>query len=774
VNKPSKTTLKNQRDNEKPVDAVYCDAEVNGVPIYLILDSGSVGSVITKEFAQKVGLEISGPSKTNMIDIHGGKKRALGIIKDVPVTVKGRTITVDMEVTEAKEYTILVGNDWLDKVGGIIDYPNRLLAFQWDGMKCRTPITCWKRPEFQEGKPVGLEQNQQQKETPEETEETWDSEDEYESEPEDLEDKIYCAILGDDQTPLATVSEKEIAIGDRLEPKEYLEDLKMYTNTELINDKGLERHWKGPNAICWCDKVLETSQEKCDDCKLKHDDWELLKYMDEDMPDYHQPNTKVQLTESQQGRLDELLEQNQDLFVDNAQLLGRTDVEQHRVIVENEHPIRQKAYRVSPNENQFIDGEIRRMLDQGIIRPSKSPWTSPVVLVSKKNGKTRFCVDYRKLNSVTKKDAYSLPRIDEILDSMHNAKWFTSLDLASGYWQVGMDPRDRDKTAFITKQGTFEFNVMPFGLTNAPATFQRVMDKIFYEVKEKYVLVYLDDINIYSTSFEEHLEHLQDVFNRLRDAGLKLGPDKCHFCKRELGFLGHVISAEGIAPDPAKVDKVQNFPVPTNLTELRGFIGLASYYRRFIQDFAQIAAPMNKLLKKDTPYIWSKDCQKAFEFMKNALTSAPILRYPNFEEPFILYTDASYTGLGAVLAQKDEEGLEHVIAYASRSLDKAEQNYSATEIECLAAVWGMKYFRPYIYQSQFELVTDHSALKWMLNKADPNKRVARWLMAIMDYPYTVKHRAGKRHLNADALSRISTQTQGHQTHIEQPLNFKYE
>jgi hypothetical protein len=161
-----------------------------------------------------------------------------------------------------------------------------------------------------------------------------------------------------------------------------------------------------------------------------------------------------------------------------------------------------------------------------------------------------------------------------------------SLDLASGYWQVGMDPRDRDKTAFITKQGTFEFNVMPFGLTNAPATFQRVMDKIFYEVKEKYVLVYLDDINIYSTSFEEHLEHLQDVFNRLREAGLKLGPDKCHFCKRELGFLGHVISAEGIAPDPAKVDKVQNFPVPTNLTELRGFIGLASYYRRFIQDFA--------------------------------------------------------------------------------------------------------------------------------------------------------------------------------------------
>jgi hypothetical protein len=283
------------------------------------------------------------------------------------------------------------------------------------------------------------------------------------------------------------------------------------------------------------------------------------------------------------------------------------------------------------------------------------------------------------------------------------------------------------------------------------------MDKIFYEIKEKHVLVYLDDINIYSNTFDEHLKHLQDVFSRLRDAGLKLGPEKCHFCKTELTFLGHVISDKGIAPDPAKVEKVQNFSIPTNLTELRGFIGLASYYRRFIENFASITAPLNKLLKKDEPFNWTSECQHAFEFLKNALITAPILSYPDFEKPFILYTDASYNGLGAILGQLDEKGKEHVIAYASRSLDKAENNYAPTEIECLAAVWGMKYFRPYLYQTPFELVTDHSALKWMLNKPDPNKRMARWLMTLVDYPYTIKYKQGKRHNNADALSRLIPQ-----------------
>jgi hypothetical protein len=230
--------------------------------------------------------------------------------------------------------------------------------------------------------------------------------------------------------------------------------------------------------------------------------------------------------------------------------------------------------------------------------------------------------------------------------------------------------------------------------------------------------------------------------------------EKCQFCKKELAFLGHVINANGIQPDPGKVDKIKNFPIPTNITELRGFIGLASYYRCFIQDFAIIVAPMNNLLRKDIPYIWNEDCQSSFEILKEKLTTAPILTYPDFTKQFLLYTDASYKGLGAVLAQEDDNGNEHVIAYASRSLVGAEYNYAPTEIECLATVWAMKYFRPYIYLSEFTLITDHSALQWMINNPTPSKRMTHWIMTITDYPFKIQFRKGKKHQNADALSRI--------------------
>src|SRR5271155_2956486 len=252
---------------------------------------------------------------------------------------------------------------------------------------------------------------------------------------------------------------------------------------------------------------------------------------------------------------------------------------------------------------------------------------------------------------------------------------------------------------------------MPFGLTNASATFQRLMDHLFYDIKDKYILVYLDDINIFSTTFEEHLEHLKEILERFRQANLKLNMEKCHFCQKELIFLRHTISAEGILPDLTKVDKVKNFAVPINLTELRGFIGLASYYRRFIQDFSTIVEPMNRLLRKDTPYIWNENCQKAFNTLKEKLTTAPILIYPDFTKPFLLYTNASYQGLGAVLSQLDDEGHEHIIVYASHSLVGAEYNYAAIEIECLASIWAMKYFRPYIYLIEFTLITNHLALQ---------------------------------------------------------------
>ena len=242
------------------------------------------------------------------------------------------------------------------------------------------------------------------------------------------------------------------------------------------------------------------------------------------------------------------------------------------------------------------------MLEHKLIRPSDSPWTSPVVLVRKKNGKLRFCVDYRKVNAVTKKDAYSLPRIDEMLNALAGCSWFSTLDLASGYWQVAMDPRDREKTAFTTRYGIYEFNVMPFGLCNAPATFQRLMDHVYKGIAWKFVVVYLDDTIVYSRTFDEHLTHLKRVFNRIKQAGLRLNIEKCTFWMHQLPFLGHLISATGIAPDPQKVEAVQQIQPPKNLTALRSFLGLAGYYRQFIQNFSSIARPLNSLLQKDEPY----------------------------------------------------------------------------------------------------------------------------------------------------------------------------
>ena len=354
---------------------------------------------------------------------------------------------------------------------------------------------------------------------------------------------------------------------------------------------------------------------------------------------------------------------------------------------------------------------------------------------------------------MTEKDIYPLPVIDDILESFKGAKWFSSLDLASGYWQVAVKEEDRKKTAFITKSGLYEFNVMPFGLCNAPATFQRLMDKVMKKYLGKFVLVYLDDLTIYSKTFEEHVQHLSLIFQTLRDAQLKLNKDKCHFFLHVITFLGHEISWQGIRPDEEKLIKVKEFPRPTNLQTLRGFLGLASYYRKFIKDFSKRAKPLNHLLQKDIPFEWKSEQQKAFEWLKTQLITAPILRHPDFSQPFYLHTDASGTGLGAVLAQKDENKNEYAIAYASRSLNQAERNYSTTEQECLAVIWAVEHFKHYFGISPFFVVTDHSALKW-LRTTELKGRRARWILRLEPYNFTILHRAGKKHNNADTLSRL--------------------
>ncbi|GBM04785.1 Transposon Ty3-G Gag-Pol polyprotein [Araneus ventricosus] len=316
------------------------------------------------------------------------------------------------------------------------------------------------------------------------------------------------------------------------------------------------------------------------------------------------------------------------------------------------------------------------MVDNEIIEKSSGPWTSPIVLVKKKDGSTRFCVDYRKLNEITKIDSYPLPRIDNILDALNGSQWFTTRDLKSGYWQVEIRPEDREKTALTTGQGLWQFKVMPFGLCNAPATFERLMETVLRRLSSEACLVYLDDIIIVGRTFEEYLNNLRKVFQRLQKANLKLNLKKCRFFQKEVTYLGHVISAEGVKTDPDKIKAVVDWPHPETVHDLRSFLGLCTYYRRFVKNFSTIARPLHKLTEAKSNFNWTEECEKSCNSLKRALTSSPILTYPWTDKDFILDTDANNEGIGAVLSQNIGNE-ERVIAYFSKSLDP----WSSCEIQ---------------------------------------------------------------------------------------------
>lgn len=472
----------------------------------------------------------------------------------------------------------------------------------------------------------------------------------------------------------------------------------------------------------------------------------------------------TELTMMEREQLYLLLEKYADIFAYDSMDLGRTSKLKHSIHTGDARPIRQRVRRLPLHKRAEVRSLLEDMLKKNVIQPSSSPWASPIVLVRKKNGSTRFCVDYRKLNAVTRKDAYPLPRIDETLDTLGSSKWFSTLDLISGYWQVELNPNDQEKTAFCTPEGHFEFRVLPFGLCNAPATFQRLMDLVLAGLQWSSCLVYLDDVIVVGRSFQEHLKNLQSVFERLRGAGLKLQPGKCQLLRKKVHYLGHVISRDGVSTDPSKTEKVSNWPTPTSSRDVQQFLGLASYYRRFVRDFATIAKPLHRLTERTADFCWTPQCQDAFEELRSRLVSAPVLAFPDYSREFILDTDASDTGIGAVLSQMQSDGTERVIAYASRVLTKAERRYCVTRRELLAAVTFVNHFRPYLLGKRFTLRTDHGSLTWLRNFREPEGQLARWLERLEEYDFDVVHRKGKRHGNADALSRLPCSQCGRMCH----------
>ena len=471
------------------------------------------------------------------------------------------------------------------------------------------------------------------------------------------------------------------------------------------------------------------------------------------------------LTSDQVHQLNQLLEKHRVAFSQNDRDYGHTTTVTHCIPTGEAYPVKQRHRRIPPHVFQEVKQHVQDLVAQGVLKESCSPWASPAVVVMKKDGSVRFCCDYRKLNNVTHRDAYPLPRVEESLDALGHAQVFSSLDLTAGYFQVAVAEQDQEKTAVTTPFGLYQWTRMPFGLCNAPATFQRLMGAVLGDLAFEVLLVYLDDVLVFSRDFESHLEKLDLVLGRLREHGLKLKPQKCFLLRSEVKFLGHVVSAEGVRVDMEKVRALEDWPAPRSVKEVRQVVGFMSYYRRFVPGFAQLAKPLHALMGKEkkgaakatlAQFFWSEECQAAFDSLRKCLTAPPILAYPDLSLPFIVTTDGSGLGLGAVLSQT-QEGVERVIAFASRGLrgsERNDRNYSAFKLELLALKWAVtEKFRDLLLYAKFTVITDHNPLRY-LETANLSAVEERWVAQLAEFNFEVHYKPGRMNQNADVLSRI--------------------
>nr|ATA66765.1 Pol [Haliotis discus hannai] len=475
------------------------------------------------------------------------------------------------------------------------------------------------------------------------------------------------------------------------------------------------------------------------------------------------------VTDEQKKLGEDLLKKYSDIFSTGDLDIGHYTEVKHRIELTDNTPFKQRHRRIPPSMFQEVKDHLQQLLACGIIRRSHSPWASNVVLVRKADNSLRMCIDFRSLNRRTVKDAYALPRIEDIFDRLAGSKFFTVLDMKSGYHQIEVDEQHKARTAFtVGPLGFYEYNRLPFGLVNAPATYQRQMEHMLGELHLEICMIYLDDLIVFSDSFEEHLLRLEKIFQRLRESGLKLAAKKCDFFQEQVKFVGHIVSADGIQTDPAKIEKIVNWPTPKNSEEVRQFLGFAGYYRKYVKNFSRIARPLSELLpptvKKKQPYkkntdsrtkwIWGQQQSAAFQQLKDVLSSPPILGYADYALPFEVHTDASSHGLGAVLYQ-EQDGHKRVIAYASRGLNKAEKNYPAHKLEFLALKWSVtEKFYDYLYGHNFTVMTDNNPLTYVLTSAKLDATGHRWLAALSSFNFDIKYRPGKSNADADALSRL--------------------
>ena len=445
-----------------------------------------------------------------------------------------------------------------------------------------------------------------------------------------------------------------------------------------------------------------------------------------------------------------------DLFYnDQRGLTEATGLAPMRIETTGE-PIYQRPYRAALTKRHIIEEAIDEMLADGVIEPSRSPWASPVLLTPKKGGEWRFCVDYRAVNAITKKDRFPLPYIQDIFDTVGVGRVFSTLDLKSGYWQLPVAEADREKTAFVCHRGQYQYNRVSFGLTNAPAHFQRAMNQVLAPLLGVCVLVYIDDIVVFSKTPTEHMRHLQAVFDLLRGYNLQLKRSKCEFGKTQVELLGYRINARGIAPLPEKTEAIEHLPPPRDVGAVRRFLGMANFYRQCVPDYARVAEPIVRLTRKGVEFEWTAAQERAFAALKALLVSPAVMAHPDVRRPYKLFTDACDHAIGGILCQVDDEGIERVVQYISHQLNPVQRRWATIEKEAYAVVYALQKLRPYLLGAEFVVYTDHKPLKSLFTREMNNTKIQRWSVLLAEYGATIEYRKGKNNIRADMLSRITS------------------
>ena len=472
---------------------------------------------------------------------------------------------------------------------------------------------------------------------------------------------------------------------------------------------------------------------------------------------YGSPSGRDRHTMAAQTELDRWAREFPQVFAADGTPNGCTDAVTLTIDTGDHPPIAQRPYRLPLTKRRIVDAEVDAMLAEGVIEPSTSAWGSPITLQPKKDGSICFCVDYRRLNAVTKKDAHPLTNIQDIFDTLSGATIFSTLDLKSGYWQVKVAPDSIAKTAFICHRGLFQFRRMPFGLCNAPGVFQRLMNGVLAPYLGRFAMVYLDDIVVFSRSREDHETHVRQVLEALHAYGLKAKPSKCSFGIEELKLLGHVVSADGIHTDPDKVRAIRDMAPPGDAKGVRTFLGMTGYYRQFIPEYGKVARPLTELTKRHARFLWGPDQERAWAQLRDRLVSADVMAYPQLGRPYKLYTDACDYAVGAILVQEDEQGVERPIQYLSKQLSGAQLRWATIEKEAYAVVYALTKLRPYLYDASFTIYTDHKPLKALFVSEIKNTKIQRWAVLIAEYGAPIEYRKGPNNVRADMLSRIRPQ-----------------